>query len=258
MEKIKMGYQLIELKNVLLGKYQRGIKTNKIKEFIRNFDETLLTPIIVSKRDDEYYVIDGQHRVVVAEMVGIKELMAVVYEGMTYEQEAEYFNKLNGANGEKVKLTSYDVFNADVQSKNKIVIEINEIVNKVGFKIKNSYQDNCIQSIHTLKSIYKNMGGSFLQGVLQTLKDTWDGETKSLSGKMISGVSEFLKIYVGDVNFEIGTFVKQLSKIEPKKILGEADADTTTDKTNVKTMNILFKYYNKGLRKKLDNKHFNA
>ncbi len=65
--------------------------TPETKEIIRDWDERLLDPVIVSFRDGKFYVIDGQHRIAaMRKMNNGSEVMAVckVYSGLTYEQEA--------------------------------------------------------------------------------------------------------------------------------------------------------------------------
>jgi len=255
---VQTNYQVVMINELCLGDYQRSVKTQKIKEMNEKFDANLLGTITVSRRDGLLYVIDGQHRVALARIKGLKALMALVYEGLTYEEEAEYFNKLNGANGEKTRLTTGDIFHANVEAKDEGAVEIKNMIEKVGFKIAKANGKNIITAVGEVQKIYNKFGGQHLFESLALIKETWNGETYSLNNLMLRGVSEFLKIYSKELDFSTQTFVKQLSKIKPIKLVREMKADTTTDKSAVKAMNTLLFYYNKSLRtKKLENKHFN-
>jgi len=255
---IKTNYQVVMVNELSLGKYQRTVKIQKVKAMAKEFDKTLLGTITISKRDGQLFVIDGQHRVVLARIKGLKELMALVYEGLTYEEEAEYFNKLNGANGEKLRLSKTEIFNASIEAKEDKSIEIKNIIEEFGFRISPASGINSVAAISTVEKIHKKHGGQHLRNTLRLLKETWNGETYSLNNLMISGVSEFLKIYSSEIDFNKKTFVSQLSKVDAKLIIRESKSDTSTDNSAVRTMNTLLKYYNKSLRsKRLENKHFN-
>ena len=80
--------------------YQRPVDEKEVDRLIRDWDERLLDPVIVSFRDGKFYVIDGQHRIAaMRKMNNGSEVMAVckVYSGLTYEQEADLCYKLDKA-----------------------------------------------------------------------------------------------------------------------------------------------------------------
>lgn len=255
---VKTNYQVVSVDELRIGKYQRSVKMQKVKLMAKDFDKNLLGTITVSSRDGRLYVIDGQHRVVLARIKGLKDLMALVYEGLTYEEEAEYFNKLNGANGEQTRLVRADIFNANVEAKEETSVKIKEIIEGLGLKISKASADNTIVALNSVLKVYKKHGDNHFKNTLNLIKNTWSGESISFNNLLITGTAEFLNIYGSDINFSEDIFEKQLSKITPVKILREAKSDMTTNSNNVRVMNALLKYYNSGLRaKKLTNKHFN-
>lgn len=254
---VKTYYKLIPNNELRLGKYQRTITDMaRVKKMSESFDETLLGTITVSKRDEKYYVIDGQHRVVLSKILKREGLMALVYEGLTYEQEAKYFNKLNGANGEQKRLRKSEVFNANVEAKDSMSIDIQAIANDLGFVLSATTGDNSIAAIGTVEKIYKKYGAQGLKEVLTLVRDLWDGERYSLNNQMLEGIAEFLNIYRGDTNFGRKILIRQLSKVDPIKIVRESKNDTSTSKSTVRVMNSLFKYYNTRMQKKLTNQHY--
>lgn len=253
---VKQSYKYIPVGELVIDEYQRIIDSKKIKERSAGFDPLKLGTITVSKRKGKCYVIDGQHRTVLAKAKNIPGLMALVYEGLTYEDEARLFKSLNGANGETKRLSTTDIFNASVEAKEQEAIDLKNIVESIGFRIANYSGNNIICAIGNLEKLFAKKGAENIAETLSLIKQTWNGEAHSLHGKIIIGLSEFLTIYDQEPNFSRSVFVKQLAKVDPQKIMREANGDTSTNVTKVKMMNVLFKYYNVRLSKKLVNKHF--
>ena len=82
--------------------YQRPVKDCDVDKLVREWDPRLLTPLVVSYRDGRYNLVDGQHRVcAMRKKNGGKDVTALcrVYHGLTYEQEAELYYKLDQAKG---------------------------------------------------------------------------------------------------------------------------------------------------------------
>ena len=82
--------------------YQRPVLDRVVDKLVREWDPRLLTPLVVSYRDGRYYLVDGQHRVcAMRKKNGGKDVTALcrVYHGLTYEQEAELYYKLDRAKG---------------------------------------------------------------------------------------------------------------------------------------------------------------
>jgi len=80
--------------------YQRPVNPKEVERLIREWDERLLDPVTVSFRDGRFYVVDGQHRIsAMRKMNGGRGVMVdcKVYDGLTYEQEADLCYKLDKA-----------------------------------------------------------------------------------------------------------------------------------------------------------------
>jgi len=253
---VKTHYQLINVENILIDKYQRPIRTTAVRKMADNFDKTLLGTVTVSKRNGMFYIIDGQHRLALAKLVGLNSLMALVYEGLSYEDEAKYFNALNGANGESRKPTNQERFNASIEAKDPVAIDISKIVEKAGYRISKTKDNGGIQAVNSIQDIYTKYGATHLYYTLLLIKSTWGGEEYAVHAKILLGVSEFMNTYKGEPNFNAKMFAKQLAKVDPIKIVREAKNDPTTNKTIIQYQNVLLRYYNNKLQKKLPNLHF--
>lgn len=248
---INATYEMVSVKNLKVGVYQRVLNTSFAKEIATNFDMNKVGVITVSSRDGDFNVIDGQHRVYSARMAKVPMLMCQVLYGLTYEEEANLFVDLNGI---RYKLSALDYFNAEVEAKNKEALDIKYIVEKNGMGVSRGTAKNKINAIAALSKIYKKHGKYHLDSTLQFIKLTWVGANEAFSQNMLRGVSEFISIYKDDIKME--TFIRQLKRVEPVKIRREADNDTNNIPKVIKTVNTIFKYYNSKLSKnKLKNKH---
>ena len=45
------------------GTYQRSLSASRVKKIADSFDERIANPPKISKRDNKYYVFDGQHTI---------------------------------------------------------------------------------------------------------------------------------------------------------------------------------------------------
>lgn len=244
-------YEMIAVKNLKIGVYQRILNTSFSKQIAANFDMNKVGTITVSFRDGGFNVIDGQHRVYGARIAKVPMLMCQVLHGLAYEEEANLFMDLNRI---RKGLLVFDYFNAGIEAKNEGALDIKYVVEKNGLGISRGTGKNKVQALTTLDNIYKKYGKEHLDNTLQYIKLTWNGESESLIKNMLRGVSEFINTYKDDIKME--TFIRQLRQVDPVKVEREADNDSSNIPKLIKTMNIIFRYYNSKLSKnKLKNKH---
>ena len=78
--------------------YQRPVEQKNVDKLVRNWNSRELYPVIVSFRDGKFNVVDGQNRIAaMRQMAGGGDVIVpcMIYTGMTYEQEAELYAKLD-------------------------------------------------------------------------------------------------------------------------------------------------------------------
>lgn len=156
--------------------YQRPVDEKEVDRLIREWDDRLLDPLVVSFRDGKFYVVDGQHRVAaMRKMNGGKEVMVpcTIYSGLTYEQEAELCYKLDKA---KKRLTLAQATNAlaesgtDADIRNvKSLIEANGFVWALS---RRSGAANEIGSIRALMKSWRALGDAEFSRMLVLLRCT--------------------------------------------------------------------------------------
>ena len=82
--------------------YQRPVEPEDVDRLIAKWDDRLLTPLVVSFRDGKFNVVDGQHRIAAMRKMadgGNVTVPCLIYTGLSYEQEAELYFKLDQSKG---------------------------------------------------------------------------------------------------------------------------------------------------------------
>ena len=105
--------------------YGRPEKPGRVASVLKDFDEDGLGVIIVSARPDgRYAVIDGNHRVLAAQKMGLTHIEASIRYGYTYEYEADLYGKFANV----AKQTAGDQFRALVEKRDPDALDIKAIV----------------------------------------------------------------------------------------------------------------------------------
>ncbi len=226
--------------------YQRPVNPKEVDRLIREWDERLLDPVTVSFRDGKFYVVDGQHRIsAMRKMNGGSGVMVncKVYNGLTYEQEAALCYRLDKA---KKRLSLSQSTNALAESgTDPETSEIRQLVENCGFVWalgKSKGKTGEIVTTRALVNAYRLLGGAAFTRMLQVLWDTWEGDPRSLTASMLSGIALFIKTYETEMNDRI--FVKRLSQADPDEINRRGRADFSTNNTALRFARVILEKYN--------------
>lgn len=110
--------------------YQRDLAENRVRKITKEFSPDLLGIITISQREDgRLFIIDGNHRVEAAKRCKVPQLFAEVFIGLTREQEAELFVKLNS--GQKSPSFN-DKLRAKIEAKDPQSVAYLDILNASG------------------------------------------------------------------------------------------------------------------------------
>ena len=226
--------------------YQRPVNPREVDRLIREWDERLLDPITVSFRDGKFYVVDGQHRIsAMRKMNGGSGVMVncKVYNGLTYEQEAALCYRLDKA---KKRLSLSQSTNALAESgTDPETSEIRELVENCGFVWalgKSKGRTGEIVTTRALVNAYRLLGGAAFTRMLQLLWDAWEGDPRSLTASILSGMALFVKTYETEMNDS--TFVKRLSQADPDEINRRGRADFSTNNVALRFARVILEKYN--------------
>ena len=226
--------------------YQRPVDEKEVNRLIREWDNRLLDPLVVSFRDGKFNVVDGQHRVAaMRKMNGGKEVMVpcTIYSGLTYEQEADLCYKLDRA---KKRLTLAQATNALAESGTdadirtvKSLIEANGFVWALNRRTRGA---NEIGSIRALMKSWRALGNEEFSRMLVLLRCTWGGHPDSLTSFVFSGMTVFLKTYSAEMDDRL--FIRQLSKVEPDEIVRRGKLDFSTTNNGLRYARVILEKYN--------------
>lgn len=150
----------------------------------------------------------------------------MIYTGMTYEQEAELYAKLDKG---KRPLTPRQHTKALIESgSDASVMEIKRLVEDVGFvwALKEPTGEPFeIAPIRALMNAYQLLGGDAFSRMLSLMAGAWQGTPNSLRASMLSGMALFVKTYEAELHDR--TFIRRMSAVSPEEIirLGRIETD---------------------------------
>lgn len=209
--------------------YQRPVEQKNVDKLIRNWNSRELYPVIVSFRDGKFNVVDGQNRIAaMRQMAGGGDVIVpcMIYTGMTYEQEAELYAKLDKG---KRPLTPRQHTKALVESGSDAkIMEIKCLVEEVGFVWalgEPTGEPFEIAPIRALINAHQLLGGEAFARMLSLLAGAWQGTPNSLRASMLSGMALFVKTYEAELSDR--AFIRRMSIVSPEEIirLGRIETD---------------------------------
>lgn len=226
--------------------YQRPVEDADVNHLIAEWDDRLLDPLVVSFRDGNFYLVDGQHRVCAArKMNGGKDLVmqCVVYTGLSYEDEAELCYKLDKA---KKRLSLSQATNALMESgRDEEISEIKRLLEREGFVWalnKSRGKGYEITTTRCVINTYRDLGAPLFSRMLRLLDNTWHGDAASLNATMLAGLALFVKTYGNEMDDSF--FATRLSMVDPAEIIRRSKADFSTNSRALRCARVLLKKYN--------------
>jgi hypothetical protein len=237
----------------LAAEYQRGLKASRVKKLANELDLDGLGVVTVAKRKNgDYVVIDGQHRVAALEFHGFGDwvLDCKVYEGLTIKDEAHMFRLLNKFD----KPSPFDDFHAGRVQGDKECLAIDEIVQEAGLQVSGSKRDGVLTCVRTLQKVYRMNGAAegpeVLAETLEIVKAAWGSERSAMDGNVIEAVAIFLAAYGEEAN--TSSLVKKMAKLPggPAGFVGRAKSMRDLKKGTIPRLGaeMLVALYNKGRR----------
>jgi hypothetical protein len=184
---------------------QRDLNQARVDHLAADFDlERLGTPT-VNKRDGNFYIIDGQHRIRAMEAIGWgdQQIQCWAYEGMTEAEEAEMFLRLNDV----LVVSALPKFRAAVAAGREDQVAIDQIVRKAGFSV--SYDKNSIRAVGTLEKVYRRGGGPILSRALGIVRDAYG--IAGMQAPIIDGIGLLCQRYNGTL--DVPTAVTRLANV---------------------------------------------
>ena len=182
---------------------QRDFRPSWAADLASEFNLEGMGYLVVSHRGDDYFLIDGQHRVAALKILGFADddtVQCEVYDGLTEEQEAELFLERN--NNKTVDALSK--FRVAEHAGRRVETEITECVRNQGLNIGR----HAICAVAALRTVHRRAGPIGLGKTLRIIRDAYgDAGFKSA---VIDGLGLAVQRYDGFLNED--RMVKSLSQ----------------------------------------------
>jgi hypothetical protein len=193
---------------LITGEYQRNLRPVRVKKLARNFDPRLCGVLLVTERNGNIYLIDGQHRAAAAIAAGRNDvpIPCLVVDASTYEEEAELFIAANNRST-TVPVTTGEIFHARVEAGDPTAIEVLRIAEEVGLYLdlhmrRDSTLDGAVRAIATLVRIYRVGGPEHLRDVLETITRAFGNRRSAWTHYVLMGYHQLLYRYHGIIDRE--------------------------------------------------------
>ena len=210
-------FELIPIKNLVSNQdYQRNLSVKHVQKAAAHFDLRQINPVKVSRRNGINYVFNGQHTIeIIALVSGSREtpVWCMVYDDLVYEEEADIFaNQLKYTKA----LSPYEIFMANVEAENDSQLTIKALVESYDLVLSAKSAPGNICAISTVEDIYEKYGFHVLDRTIRLIVQTWEGEQKSFSANMLSGVARLVNCFQDTMKDTL--FIEKLGMISIREL----------------------------------------
>lgn len=180
--------------------YQRVV-TKNVNYLTKKWNKDECDPLIVSFRDNAFYIIDGQHRYYAAKANNVESLLCVIRTGLTRKMEAGIYVKMNTS---RKPLKPIDTFKANLINGDESIPEVaidlkaNEICKAYNVEISMSKNARCMpvyaarSSFQPKRKIDIEDGSKRLNYILSVITKTpWIENYKALCSDIIDSLNVY-------------------------------------------------------------------
>lgn len=228
---VKPVYKELKVSELTLPDYQRiRLSMEIVKRYAQDFDWDIFGVPLVSYRDSKYSIVDGQHRIEVLKLLGIDTVLCQVLTGLTYEEEADKFVKLNT---DHRVLNANQKFHGKVESKDLDALTIRDVLkqnNLTYAKHLCGNNETVVSAIATVERIYNKKGAAHLNRVLNILKQAWFGDKTAFNCAIMVGLSTYLSNSRG---VQDGILISALERRMPNDVIVSANLYASKNDINV-------------------------
>jgi hypothetical protein len=204
----------------LHNRANRELRPGRVKNLERDMDLDALGRFAIWRDGRNFYVIDGQHRKVALENLGLADwpVRCDVYEGMSFTDACEQFLKLNDA----MNVRPYDKFDKGVKAGRRECVETLRIIEDAGYRIADQARDGNLVCVAAAVDTWKKDEGESLADALKIASQAWGHTSASVEGYIVEGLGLFAHRFNGEVDY--AALVKKLAKYHggPSHLIGAA------------------------------------
>jgi hypothetical protein len=199
--------------------YQRSLRHDLVEKIRKEWDIVKAGPILVSQRaDGTLWCVDGQHRMIGAQLAGETEIFAHVVHGLTQEQEAG----LRLARNDRRSDNMFEKFRTRLvmgDPKAHAIVGICHQFNLVVNETASAYTG--VNAIAALEILYDVDNGATLIKVLKALVDTYGQEAlfgRTVGSAMLKATAWFLDRHVANHEVKYAEFIARLKSTDADDI----------------------------------------
>lgn len=205
---------------------QEGLDQRRVDKMAGKFNPDALGLLILSQRPDGTLIcLDGMHRRAAALQAGWKQLVdARVFTGLSLADEASLFLLYNF----KKDPSAVSKFNARVLAGDEVAVDINNIAQGLGWRIRIARQAGNLAAVEALERAYRTGAGTLSDGAhpiltqrtLATITEAWGHEPVAVQAPIIQGVAQLYGRY-GDA-IDSPKLTRELQDTLPRVLVGRA------------------------------------
>lgn len=169
-------------------RYQRKPNKSWLRDRKGKLDWQLFGRLIVSARNDGFYVVDGQHRLELALSEGVDGVPVELHAGLTLSQEARLFHDLDT---QRRGLSTDDNFRALVVAEDPVALSVKEVLDRHSIRHGHFREGNGFRAFKTAIFLVNKYGLAAFEDALSILHETWPDNRRATSGQLLLGMAEF-------------------------------------------------------------------
>lgn len=197
---------------------QRPFRKAHAVKIAAEFDPDVMGIPVLSFRDNVYWIMDGQHRIEAARMndYGDYAFQCDVYEGLTEQEEAQMFRRLNDSKN----VTAYDDFRIATFGGEEPQLSITKAVEKLDLRV--SQGGSGISAVGSLMAAWNQVGEANFVRAMRILRDGFDYDVLAFKAEMIRGMAMFVQRYGSHLKDE--NLIKKFKEMRggPNKVMQKA------------------------------------
>lgn len=233
---------------------QRALSEARVVKIAQGYNHNLMKPRHASKRDDGYYILDGQHsnEVAIRKGYGDVPVLCEVYHELILAEEARLFHVLN----DQTPIPKIKDFDILVQAGDVDASLLNGVLQSHGWVVISTQRKNRFAAIMTLYRVYDLAAGEparraeFVDRVIGSLTLAWGHNAQGVRSELVEGVGRFLHRYASEVKDD--RLVKRLTEEFPNPFQIYSNARNASYSLGQSIVDgvitALINMYNKGLR----------
>lgn len=236
------------------SRYQKDLRRSVVAKIVKLFDARRVGSIVLSLHDRGLWCVDGMHRVTALRELGITHVYAIVFEGLTAQQDAVLWEELNSV---PMSPNAWERYRSDLFGEIQDAVAVDIAVCAAGFLIRRERAPNHIGAIGALRRVFA-LGGTYLLGrTLELLRIMVQVDRRAVDGTVLTGVALFLWSCERDLKFDRTRAERVLTERPAAQLIGRArsiarelrEQEETGGLSSQYVARAIVEYYNQGLPK---------